>query len=159
MKKNVVSIIILLIFFLLFAEQLNVANMIVAFIVAFFIYKMNRKEIDQITFFKFKTIPLWALYIVILFKEVLIANIQVAIIALSPKMAIQPHIVDYQSELKGEMFLTILANSITLTPGTMSVDIVGSKFKIHCLNENYALSLKGNIFEKMLLKIEGAQNE
>lgn len=133
--------------------------MLVAFIVALFIYWINHKEIDQITFFKFKTIPLWALYILILFKEVLIANIQVAIIALSPKMAIKPHIVDYRSELKGEMFLTILANSITLTPGTMSVDIIGSDFKIHCLNENYAESLNGNIFEKMLLKIEGAQNE
>ena len=99
------------------------------------------------------------MYILILFKEVLIANIQVAIIALSPKMAIQPHIVDYRSKLKGEMFLTILANSITLTPGTMSVDIVGSDFKIHCLNEKYAQSLDGNIFEKMLIKIEEAQNE
>ena len=54
MKKNVISVIILLIFFLLFSEQLNVANMVVALIVAFFIYKINRKEIDQITFLSLK---------------------------------------------------------------------------------------------------------
>jgi multicomponent Na+:H+ antiporter subunit E len=57
------------------------------------------------------------------------------------------------------MFLTILANSITLTPGTMTVSIDKNVLDIHCLNKNYEDSLKDNLFEKMLLKIEGVQNE
>lgn len=159
MKNKWQVIIILLLFFILFSEKLNIANLTTALLISLFIYKINYDELKDIKLFKLKTIPLWGLYIIDLIKEVIIANVQVAKIVLSPKMNINPRIVNYKSSLKGEMFLTILANSITLTPGTMTVDLHGSEFQIHCLNDDYAMGLVGNCFERTLLKIEEAQNE
>jgi multicomponent Na+:H+ antiporter subunit E len=48
-------------------------------------------------------------------------------------MPIRPGIVRFRSRLTGDVAQTTLANSITLTPGTMTLDIVGSDYYIHCL--------------------------
>lgn len=158
MKKMILPTVILAVFFALFTEQLDLTIILAALLVSSVIAFMNRGEIAGIKYFKIKTIPLWITYILILVKEVMTANIQVAKIALSVHMPIDPKIVSYQSRLMGDMFLTILANSITLTPGTMSVDLVGNTFLIHCLNDDYAQGLVDNHFEEMLLKIEEVQN-
>ena len=64
--------------------------------------------------------------IVYLFRfllEMLKANVHVAWIVLQPGLPIRPGIVKIHSELTAESALTLLANSITLTPGTLTVDI------------------------------------
>jgi multicomponent Na+:H+ antiporter subunit E len=67
---------------------------------------------------------LWFLYYVPIFVwEVVKANLDVAYRILSPDMPIKPGIVKIKTRLKSDIGLTMLANSITLTPGTMSVDI------------------------------------
>jgi multicomponent Na+:H+ antiporter subunit E len=65
--------------------------------------------------------------------QIIIANIDVARRVIHPKMPIAPGIVKLKSNLKSDVAQTMLANSITLTPGTMTVDIVGGDFYIHCL--------------------------
>jgi multicomponent Na+:H+ antiporter subunit E len=65
--------------------------------------------------------------------QIILANIQVARIVINPKMPIRPGIVRFRSRLTGDVAQTTLANSITLTPGTMTLDIVGSDYYIHCL--------------------------
>jgi len=67
---------------------------------------------------------LWFLYYIPLFIwECLKANIDVAYRVLHPNLPINPGIVKVKTTLKSDTALTFLANSITLTPGTMSVDI------------------------------------
>ena len=67
---------------------------------------------------------LWFVYYIPLFLwECLKANIDVAYRALHPKMPINPGIVKVKTTLKSDTGLTFLANSITLTPGTLCVDI------------------------------------
>jgi multicomponent Na+:H+ antiporter subunit E len=56
-------------------------------------------------------------------RELIVANIQVLKIVLSPNMNIRPGIIAYKTECKTPLGITTLANSITLTPGTLSVDI------------------------------------
>ena len=70
-------------------------------------------------------------------------------------MKLSPQVVEYTSPIKDEWLLTILANVITLTPGTMSVDLNDSRLIIHCLNKEYAEGLGKMSLEKLLLKIEG----
>jgi multicomponent Na+:H+ antiporter subunit E len=66
----------------------------------------------------------WFLYYIPVFIwECLKANIDVAYRVAHPKLPINPGIVKVKTTLKSETGLTFLANSITLTPGTMSVDI------------------------------------
>ena len=66
----------------------------------------------------------WALYYIPVFLwECLKANIDVAYRVLHPDLPIRPGIVKVKTDLKSDVALTFLANSITLTPGTMCIDI------------------------------------
>jgi multicomponent Na+:H+ antiporter subunit E len=67
---------------------------------------------------------LWFMYYIPIFAwEVIKSNLDVAYRILMPHMPIKPGIVKIKTRLKSDIGLTMLANSITLTPGTMSVDI------------------------------------
>jgi multicomponent Na+:H+ antiporter subunit E len=67
---------------------------------------------------------LWALYYIPVFLlECLKANLDVAYRVLHPDLPIRPGIVKIKTALNSDIALTFLANTITLTPGTMSVDI------------------------------------
>ena len=64
--------------------------------------------------------------------ELLKANIDVAKRALAPKLPINPGIVKIKTDLESEYALSALANSITLTPGTITLDIVEEKGENYC---------------------------
>ena len=72
-------------------------------------------------------IPFFAWY-------VLKANLDVAARVLHPDVPIRPGIVKVRTTLTTEMGKTALANSITLTPGTLTIDIDGQDFYVHWIN-------------------------
>ncbi len=74
-------------------------------------------------------------YIARFFLEMIKANLQVASIVLHPRCPIRPGIVKIKTGLTRDTALTILANSITLTPGTFTIDIHPGKGElyIHCI--------------------------
>ncbi len=56
-------------------------------------------------------------------KELVVANLTVARLVLRPRLKVRPGIIAFPLELKGDLEITLLANMITLTPGTLSVDL------------------------------------
>ena len=71
---------------------------------------------------------LWALYYIPVFLlECIKANIDVAYRVIHPRLPIRPGIVKIKTSLKSDLGITFLANSITLTPGTMCVDVDKAK--------------------------------
>lgn len=92
--------------------------------------------------------------------ELVKSNFDIAWRVLSPALPINPGIIKSETILKSKMARMILANSITLTPGTFTIDIVGNTFYIHCVNiddenyEQYAQSILRK-FEKYLEVIYG----
>jgi multicomponent Na+:H+ antiporter subunit E len=95
------------------------------------------------------------LYIIVLLWEIIKANFDVAYRVIHPKMPIKPGIVVIETHLKSDIAKMILANSITLTPGTFTLDIIGDKLLIHWINVktediDKATSLIGHRFEKYL---------
>jgi multicomponent Na+:H+ antiporter subunit E len=62
------------------------------------------------------------------------ANLDVAVRVIHPDVPIKPGIIKVSTTLEGEMAKTFLANSITLTPGTLTVDIDGQDLYIHWIN-------------------------
>lgn len=78
-----------------------------------------------------KYIP-WLLY------QIVLSNMHVASLVLSPKMPIDPKIVRFKTKLKSELSLATFANSITLTPGTITADIVEGEFYVHALSKKVA---------------------
>lgn len=94
-------------------------------------------------------------YVVVLFREIIIANIDVAYRVVHPKMPIKPGIVVIKTSLKQDIAKMILANSITLTPGTFTLDILEDKLLIHWINvrsedTEEATKIIGERFEKYL---------
>ena len=74
------------------------------------------------------------LYIFVFLKALLIANLDVAKRVISPGLKINPGIVKIKTELKTDVGKMLLANSITLTPGTLTVDIQGDYLYIHWID-------------------------
>jgi multicomponent Na+:H+ antiporter subunit E len=72
-------------------------------------------------------------YIPWLMKEILVANIAVAKVILHPKLPISPIMVHFKGTQKTDMGRFIYANSITLTPGTITTGVEGNEFEIHAL--------------------------
>ena len=70
-------------------------------------------------------------YVFVFLWELTKANIDVARRALSPKLPINPGIVKIPTELTKDYSLSMLANSITLTPGTITMDIVDQDDKTY----------------------------
>jgi len=74
-------------------------------------------------------------YVVVLLWECLKANLDVAYRVLHPAMPIRPGIVKVRTSLKTDIARTCLANSITMTPGTLTVDMNGEgELYIHWIN-------------------------
>jgi len=99
-------------------------------------------------------------YLPVFLWEVLKANIDVAYRVLHPNLPINPGIVKVKTALKSDTALTFLANSITLTPGTMTVDIDRDKgvLYIHWINVKAkdvesATKIIAERFEKILKEI------
>jgi len=78
-----------------------------------------------------------------LLKEIVKANLTVARIVLSPRMAIQPTIVSIDASDLPLVTQATLANSITLTPGTVTIDVDRGMLEVHCLTTASAAELKG----------------
>jgi len=98
------------------------------------------------------------LYAFVFLWECIKANFDVAYRVLHPRMPIKPGIVKFKTGLKSEMAKTMLANSITMTPGTITVDIIDDDFYIHWIYvrsqkpEEYSKAIAGQ-FEKFIERI------
>jgi multicomponent Na+:H+ antiporter subunit E len=77
--------------------------------------------------------PRFVAYLPWLFKEIVLANVQVARIVLDPRLPIDPGLVRVPTRLRSALAVTTFANSITLTPGTVTVDVEGDELVVHAL--------------------------
>lgn len=95
-------------------------NFIIGYVIGILILFVLRRFLK----FDFYFFRVWAVLklIVLFIKELLLANIDVIKIVLSPKMDIQSGIIAVPTRLKTDWELTLLAALISLTPGTLSMD-------------------------------------
>lgn len=116
---------------------------------------------DNISIIKFcKRLMRFIPYICWLFWQIILSNVHVLKVALSPSMhnLISPKMVSFDTDVTEEISKFVLANSITLTPGTVTVRVEGRKFLVHALTKKAASGLPGesdemerriiNVFEK-----------
>lgn len=80
-----------------------------------------------------KQIGRMVLYAPYLLKEIAVANLQIAYVVLHPSLPIDPKVVTLEAAVWGDTAVTILANSITLTPGTLTITVSDQHFTIHSL--------------------------
>lgn len=88
----------------------------------------------------------WLLY------QVVIANFHVVYLILWPSQ-IRPQIIRFRTQLRSELARTTLGNSITLTPGTVTMDIQGDEFVVHAVSDKVAQDLLTGAMEERVARV------
>lgn len=93
-------------------------------------------------------------YAFILVKEIIKANYAVIKMITSSRYEIEPAVVRFKADLKTNSARVMLANSITLTPGTITVSLEGDEYVVHCLDKGLAEGINSSVFVDLLKKLE-----
>ncbi len=88
--------------------------------------------------------------------QVILANIAVAKIILSPKIPIDPHLIRLPANQRTVLGRTIHANTITLTPGTISLDLRDGVILVHALDKAFADEDSTGVNDRMICWLEGS---
>ena len=88
--------------------------------------------------------------------EIIKANIQVAMVVLNPKLPIDPHFVKIKQPLKKDVNRALYGNSITLTPGTLTVALDEEYIIVHALTRQASEDLKESKLQKAFEVFEGS---
>ncbi len=158
--RYIALFILAFIFWLLLTFNIDISNIIVgivaSLITAFVFGKYFIK--DVIPFLQPQRYFWLIIYLFIFTWECIKANFYVAYLVLHPAMPIKPGIVKVKMGLKTNIAKTMLANSITMTPGTITVDIINDEIYVHWIYvssedpEEYSQKISGR-FEKYIKKI------
>ncbi len=119
----------------------GVASVITSLIFTRFFVKNIYKLLQPKRYFWF------FIYLFVFIWECIKANIDVAYRVLHPAMPIRPGIVKVKTTLKSDLAKMLLANSITMTPGTISVDIIDDYLYIHWI---YIKSEDPEVYTKII---------
>lgn len=101
----------------------------------------------------YKLIPLAIAYIAVLEYEILKANFAVIPYIFGKKKP-DGVVVTFESGLHSQVANAVLANSITMTPGTITLKNKGASFTVHCLHGEMSEGMDSSVFVKLLSKME-----
>lgn len=127
---------------------LIIAGLMYAFICKFMGYKPRADIIMAKKFFYLIQ------YVFILIKEIVKANFAVIRMITSSRYELEPAVVRFKTDLKSAPARIMLANSITLTPGTITVSLTGDEYVVHCLDKSLAEGINSSIFVTLLRRLE-----
>jgi len=117
-------------------------------------YIARRTGFFQRDVFSLHLTPRLSVYWLWLLKEVFKSNLDVARIILDPKLPIKPQLARVDASHFGQVGQAILGNSITLTPGTVTMDIRNGEMLVHCLTDATAKSLQEGEMMRRLAKVK-----
>ena len=132
----IVTTTVMFIFWIAVSGSLKWPQLLFGFAAAVFVVWFNRNLLirsDERVPIRLKTFFWFAGYALKLLGDIVVANFQVAAIVLNPKMPIEPNLVDLEVDIEKITNRVLLANSITLTPGTLTIMAEDNKFLVHAL--------------------------
>jgi|SRR5690606_18492081 len=155
MKNSFISNILLTFIWVAITGNFEFPNYVFGFILSFFILRLiapkeNRKY--------YKIFPKVIAFVFFFIYELIKANLQVAYEVMTPHYNMSPGIVKVPLDAETDIEITFLANLISLTPGTLSIDVSDNKkvLYVHSMyikdRESFIASIK-NGFEKRILEI------
>lgn len=125
-----------------------IAAVIFAFTCRFMDYSVGQ-EIKNI-----RKVGKFLRYVGVLLIEIVKANFIVIHMILSEREEVEPVLVNFRSDIKTSAGRAFLANAITLTPGTITVQLEESNYVVHCLDESLAEGMDDSVFMKLLADLE-----
>ena len=135
LRDTAVLFVTLMLFWLMLSGKLDTDVLIVGAVASLIIALLYRDGLSFFTEFRFtpRAIVAGFRYYGYFLRELFKSNLKMAAIVLSPSLPITPGIVKVRTRLKSRMGRLMLANSITLTPGTLTVEMAGEWLYIHCV--------------------------
>lgn len=136
LKRLIIMTVLLFIFWLIMAEFASISEwwigLLASLLVVVFLRNalIEKEDLSPIRLFQGKLLFLFFIYWL---KDLWVANVEVAKIVLSKKMDIQPDFYTLVQPLKRPFNQSLFANSITLTPGTLTVDFDDETLLVHAL--------------------------
>lgn len=102
-------------------------------------------------------LPRAFVYVPWLAKEVVLANLDVAKRVLTParRPDISPMLFDVATSQRTDLGRVLYANSITLTPGTVSIQVWGNRITVHAIAEDVARALAAGEMDRRVTRFEG----
>ncbi len=85
--------------------------------------------------------------------DIVVASVQVAEVVLDPRMPMAPIVIAHRTSFSRDVSRVAFANSITLTPGTLTVDVEGNTFYIHCIDERFADDIASGNLERRIMRV------
>ncbi len=142
--RFVVATIVLFIVWLLLVGTISFSEIFVGIVVAAFTTWLASKHLLFLDDFKISRVAPWYIlrYIGAFIFALLRANIDMARRVLSPQLPINPALVEVQTQLKSSLGKLVLANSITLTPGTLTVDVIENRLLVHWVDSTPGVDLE-----------------
>ncbi len=156
MKARLLTVIFLAVVWIGLIGKINLANFIDGLLLGFFIVLLAKHQFKTTP--NLSKLPKAILFILFFFYEVIKANLKVAYDIITPKHHMKPGIIAFPLDAQSDIEITFLANVVTLTPGTLALDVSKDKtiMYIHAMYidnvEDFILKTKIN-FEKPLLEI------
>lgn len=135
--------------------ELIIFGALIAIALSFFVQRfITPKFTWRMQLILLQQLPGYARYIWLLIKEITLANFAVMRLILSDRDIVVPKLTTFRSQLKTQAARVILADCITLTPGTITVHLDEDEYLVHCLDESMEDGLINSEFEKRLLNKE-----
>ena len=150
--------VVLMILWLIFAGSVTVTNLILGAIVSGLITLLCTRYMGYSTkrFYRgFSKADEIAVYLAYLLKEIVRENFDV-LRFIYRKGQPKPRLVSFHGKVQSEPLRVLVANSITLTPGTYTVRLEGDEYAVHALDEYFQVDIEYSAFFKMARKVEEA---
>ncbi|MFD0931443.1 Na+/H+ antiporter subunit E [Psychroflexus salinarum] len=158
MKTKFLSNILLMLIWVFLTGEYNFNNFLFGLGLSFIILWIISGNDDKSSKKYFKIVPKIITFVLFFFWELIKANIQVAYEVITPNLNMKPGIVALPLDAKTDLEITLLANLITLTPGTLALDVSTDRSVLY-VHAMYVIDKKDFIedikqgFEKRLLEI------
>ena len=155
-KNQIILFTLLLAFWLIIVPSINIVQItigvVVALAITFYSYEFdNGAKAQALTGAYIKRLILYSFKLI---YEIIKANIDVALIVLNPKLKINPQFKKIRNPMKSDLNKVIYGNSITLTPGTITVVLEDDHIIIHALTDNAANTAEGGSLETAVMQLE-----
>ena len=156
MSKLLLINLIMAFTWLFLSEQPSIYAWLGGIVIGWLIIVLLTRDLSGHIYFR---APVTFLRLLLVFiKELIVANLTVAAIVLSPRIKVEPGFIAYPLQVNQNWQITLLTSLITLTPGTLSVDVSADRkyLLIHVLHVDDSAKIKDSIynsFEKYILEV------
>lgn len=138
-------------------EEFTIWTFVLGMLLAAGIMFVSRRLLGEVVFFR--KLGVFLKLAAVFAREIVVANLQVAWWILRPRLQVQPALIRVPIELQSDAAITTLAGMISLTPGTVTVDVAPDRksLDVHCLNVPDVAATKQSIktmFEQPLRELE-----